>query len=70
MSVARNPVPRDLATRRERSRLLQVCRWFRNREDGAEGSRAADVDALISAVRTERDRAMIEAMLLGGLRRS
>ena len=29
----------------------------------------ADVDSLLASVRTERDKAMIEAMLLGGLRR-
>jgi site-specific recombinase XerD len=29
----------------------------------------AQVDAMIAALRTERDRAMVEAMVLGGLRR-
>jgi site-specific recombinase XerD len=31
---------------------------------------AHEVDALVGALRTERDRAMVEAMLLGGLRRN
>jgi integrase len=30
---------------------------------------AAEVDALFGALRTQRDRAMVEAMVLGGLRR-
>src|SRR5215469_5623274 len=64
-----NPVPRGLPTRRERQRpgqgvpLVRVPRMLpRILEPG-------QVDALLAALRTHRDRAMAEAMVLGGLRR-
>jgi integrase/recombinase XerD len=68
-SVTRNPVPRGLATRRERSRPRQGVPLVRNVKTLPRVLSPADVDALIAAMRTERDKAMIEAMLLGGLRR-
>ena len=43
-------------------------RWSA-RDDVAEGVVTVDVDRLVGALRTERDRAMVEAMVLGGLRR-
>ena len=68
--VATNPVPRGLAVRQPSSRsgnrgapLLLAPRTLPRVLDPAE------VDALIDALRTRRDRAMVEAMVLGGLRR-
>ncbi len=67
--VAANPVPRGLSTRRARRRggrgvpLIRTPRTLPRVVDPAE------VDALLAACRTLRDRAMFEAMVLGGLRR-
>lgn len=67
--VSVNPVPRGLPTRRERQRpgqgvpLVRVPRALPQILDPAE------VDALTAALRTHRDRAMVAAMVLGGLRR-
>ena len=69
--VRANPVPRGLATRRARGGpgrggrvpLLRAPRTLPRLLDPAEAS------ALLAALRTARDRAMVEAMLLGGLRR-
>ena len=67
--VSVNPVPRGLPTRRERQRpgqgvpLVRVPRTLPRILDPAE------VDALTAALRTHRDRAMVAAMVLGGLRR-
>jgi integrase len=67
--VSVNPVPRGLPTRRERQRpgqgvpLVRVPRTLPQILDPAE------VDALTAALRTHRDRAMVAAMVLGGLRR-
>jgi integrase len=67
--VSVNPVPRGLPTRRERQRpgqgvpLVRVTRTLpRILEPG-------EVDALTGALCTHRDRAMVAAMVLGGLRR-
>jgi site-specific recombinase XerD len=68
--VTRNPVPRGLATRRERSRPRQGVPLVRNVKTLPRVLAPAEVDALVGALRTERDRAMVEAMVLGGLRRS
>jgi integrase/recombinase XerD len=65
-SVTRNPVPRGLATRRERSRPRQGVPLVRNVKTLPRVLSPADVDALVSAMRTERDKAMIQAMLLVG----
>src|SRR4051794_20345332 len=69
-SVVRNPVPRGLALRRDSGRravrgvpLIRAPRTL---------PRVIDPDqanAFLAALRTHRDRAMVEAMLLGGLRR-
>lgn len=68
--VVANPVPRGLAARRPGQRgsargvpLIRAARTLPRVLDPAE------VDAFMGALRTRRDRAMTEAMLLGGLRR-
>ena len=63
-----NPVPRGLLTRRRggRSRSVPLVRVPRTLPKILE---PAEVRALLSALRTERDQAMVLAMLLGGLRR-
>jgi site-specific recombinase XerD len=67
--VAQNPVPRGLSTRRSRQRggrgvpLIRTPRTLPRIVDPAE------VDSLLAACRTRRDRGMFEAMVLGGLRR-
>lgn len=68
--VRANPVPRGLATRGRQGRpgvrgapLIRAPRTLPRVID------PADAEAFISALRTHRDRAMVQAMLLGGLRR-
>ncbi len=68
--VGRNPVPSSLAARRPGARrgkggvaLIRTPRTL------PRVLAPAEVDALVAALRTHRDRAMVEAMLLGGLRR-
>lgn len=67
--VAANPVPRGLPTRRERSRPSQGVPLVRASRTLPRILAPAEVDALTTALRTHRDRAMVSAMLLGGLRR-
>ena len=64
--VLANPVPRGLATRRRGSRGVAL---IRTPFTLPKILNPAEVDALIAALRHWRDRAMVEAMLLGGLRR-
>lgn len=68
--VVANPVPRGLATRGRRGRpgvrgtpLIRAPRTLPRVLEPAEA------EAFMAALRTHRDRAMIEVMLLGGLRR-
>jgi site-specific recombinase XerD len=61
-----NPVPRGLATRRPGHRTVALIRVPRTLPKILT---PGEVDALIAALRHWRDRAMVEAMLLGGLRR-
>jgi site-specific recombinase XerD len=61
-----NPVPRGLATRRAGRRGVALIRTPRTLPKILE---PAEVDALMAALRRWRDRAMVEAMVLGGLRR-
>jgi integrase/recombinase XerD len=68
--VAANPVPKGLAARRPGQRgavrgvpLIRAPRTLPRILDPVE------VDAFVAALRTRRDRAMAEAMVLGGLRR-
>ena len=67
--VAANPVPRGLPTRRERQRPRQGVPLVRTPRTLPRILTPAQVDALLAALRTHRDRAMAEAMVLGGLRR-
>ena len=67
-AVRGNPVPRGLATRRQGGRgsrvpLVRVPRTL------PKILAPAEVDRLVAALRTQRDRAMVAAMLLAGLRR-
>jgi integrase/recombinase XerD len=67
--VAANPVPRGLPTRRERSRPGQGVPLVRAARRLPRILAPAEVDALMAALFTHRDRAMVAAMVLGGLRR-
>jgi site-specific recombinase XerD len=67
--VATNPVPRGLPTRRERQRPRQGVPLVRGVRTLPRILTPAEVDALTGALRTHRDRAMVAAMVLGGLRR-
>jgi site-specific recombinase XerD len=68
--VVANPVPRGLATRRPgRGRGKGGVPLVRTPRTLPRVLSVVEVDALLGALRTRRDRAMVEAMLLGGLRR-
>jgi site-specific recombinase XerD len=67
--VAVNPVPRGLPTRRERGRPRQGVPLVRSSRTLPRILTPVEVDALMAALRTHRDRAMVAAMVLGGLRR-
>jgi integrase/recombinase XerD len=70
MPVRANPVPRGLLTRRKggsrRSRTVPLVRVPRTLPRILSPGEA---DRLVGALRTHRDRAMVLAMLLAGLRR-
>lgn len=68
-SVTRNPVPTGLVTRRERTRPKQGVPLVRAPKTLPRVLSPLEVDALFEALRSDRDRAMVNAMLLGGLRR-
>jgi integrase/recombinase XerD len=68
--VDRNPVPRGLVTRRLVSRHRGGTPLVRPARQLPRVLDPDDVVALIGALRKWRDRAMVEAMVLGGLRRS
>jgi integrase/recombinase XerD len=67
--VTGNPVPRGLATRRQGQRGVRGVPLIRAPRTLPRVLEPAEVDAFMGALRTRRDRAMAEAMLLGGLRR-
>jgi site-specific recombinase XerD len=67
--VSVNPVPRGLPTRRERQRPGQGVPLVRAPRTLPQILAPAEVDALTAALRRHRDRAMVAAMVLGGLRR-
>ena len=67
--VVSNPVPRGLPTRRSRHRDQRGVPLVRGVRRLPQILEAGEVDALLGSLRTVRDRAIIEAMLLGGLRR-
>jgi len=69
-SITRNPVPTGLVTRRERSRPRQGVPLVRSPKMLPKVLSPAEVNALFAALRTDRDRAMVAAMVLGGLRRA
>ena len=70
VGIERNPVPRGLSTRRQggtrRSRQAPLVRVPRTLPTILS---PADADRLVAALRTHRDKAMVAAMLFGGLRR-
>ena len=69
VDVTVNPVPRGIATRQSRSRSgrgLPLVRGVRRLPRILDPT---EVEALMAALRTDRDRAMVQAMVLGGLRR-
>ena len=67
--VSVNPVPRGLPARRERQRPGQGVPLVRVPRTLPQVLEPGEVDALTAALRTHRDRAMVAAMVLGGLRR-
>jgi integrase/recombinase XerD len=67
--VSVNPVPRGLPARRERQRPGQGVPLVRVPRTLPQILGPGEVDALMAALRTHRDRAMVAAMVLGGLRR-
>jgi integrase/recombinase XerD len=67
--VARNPVPRGLAMRRAGQRAVRGVPLIRAPRTLPRVIDPDQVDLFMGALRTHRDRAMVEAMLLGGLRR-
>jgi site-specific recombinase XerD len=67
--ITANPVPRGLPTRRERNRPGQGVPLTRRVRRLPRILTPAEVDKLTTALRTHRDRAMVAAMVFGGLRR-
>lgn len=68
--VEANPVPRGLAARRPGQRRgVRGAPLIRAPRTLPRVLEPAQVDAFVAALRTRRDRAMIQAMVLGGLRR-
>jgi site-specific recombinase XerD len=64
-----NPVPKGLSTRRSRKDKGALVPLVRTARVLPKILEPAEVDALMGALRRWRDRAMVEAMVLGGLRR-
>ena len=69
--VDANPVPRGLAARRpgQQRRGVRGVPLIRAPRTLPRVLEPAQVDAFMAALRTHRDRAMVQAMVLGGLRR-
>ena len=67
--VASNPVPKGLASRRGGQRAVRGVALIRAPRMLPRVIDPSEVDAFTSALRKHRDRAMVDAMLLGGLRR-
>jgi len=67
--VDRNPVPRGLAGRRPGQRGRGGVRLVRRPKTLPRVLSPVEVDALLGALRMQRDRAIVLAMLLAGLRR-
>jgi integrase/recombinase XerD len=68
--VDRNPVPRGLVTRRLVSRYRGGTPLVRPARQLPQVLNPEEVVSLLGALRKWRDRAMVEAMVLGGLRRT
>jgi len=68
--VTVNPVPRGMPTRRSRHRGQRGVPLVKGVRRLPRILSPDDVEALLGAFRTDRDRAMAQAMVLGGLRRS
>jgi len=68
-AVEQNPVPRGLAMRRPGQRVVRGVPLIRAPRTLPRVIDPDQADAFLAALRTQRDRAMVEAMLLGGLRR-
>lgn len=64
-----NPVPKGLATRRSKRAKGALVPLVRAPRTLPRILEPAEVDTLMAALRRWRDRAMVEAMVLGGLRR-
>jgi integrase/recombinase XerD len=70
VGVTANPVPRGLTTRRPQTTArTRGAPLIRTPRTLPRILTPAEIDALFGVLRTRRDRAMIEAMVLGGLRR-
>lgn len=67
--VTVNPVPQGLPTRRNRHRGERGAPLVRGVRRLPRILDVGEVEALMAALRTDRDQAMAQAMLLGGLRR-
>lgn len=67
--VVHNPVPTGLAARRAGRRSSRGAPLIRTPRTMPRVLAPVEADALLGALRRDRDRAMVEAMLLGGLRR-
>ena len=67
--VASSPVPKGLASRRGGQRAVRGVPLIRAPRMLPRVIDPAEVDAFTSALRKHRDRAMVDAMVLGGLRR-
>lgn len=67
--IATNPVPRGLASRRGGQRAVRGVPLIRAPRTLPRVIDPPEIDAFCSALRKHRDRAMVDAMLLGGLRR-
>ena len=67
--VVRNPVPRGLAMRRPGQRAVRGVPLIRTPRTLPRVIDPDEIDALMAALRSHRDRAMVEAMLFSGLRR-
>jgi site-specific recombinase XerD len=67
--VTTSPVPRGLMTRRARRNNGRAAPLVRTPKLLPRILQPQEIDALVAALRTKRDRAMVEAMVLGGLRR-
>jgi integrase/recombinase XerD len=67
--VDANPVPRGLATQGRRIPRRRTVRSSGSASGSPQILSPSEVDALFSALRTARDRAMVAAMVFGGLRR-